>query len=160
MRFEKNGYKFEIKVVSVFHDREKSRAESKKNKKAIDIICFFVRVIEITKDGSNIEYEMTGNIEYSMLQQRIQFNDLYYCTNELTLCAGDIINPEFNNTIKTFFEEDCDFETMIFNHIKPEYSKILIDAFRDTSGKKHLIRQAINIAGGKSEAKRLIDEIE
>jgi len=149
MRFEKNGYKFDVKVVSAFRDEIESRAKSKKEKKAIEIICFFVKIIEIEKDGGNIEYEMTGNIEYSMLQHKFQFNDLYYFTNEPTLCAGDIVNPEFNKTIKAFFEEDCDFEVMIFNHIKPELAQALVRGFRDADGKKHLIRQVINIAGGK-----------
>jgi len=137
---------------------KKVNSVAKKTGETVIVICFLVRITNFS-DKEDIEYEIMGNIEYSMLEYKMTFNDGFYTSNEPTIMIGDIRDDKFNKTVKEFFIEDCDFETMIFNHIKPINTRVVVNSLRDTDGAGEMIKHLINIAGGEKEAIRLIKKI-
>jgi len=111
MEFEKNKYKFEMKVrdIQVIEEEEAT------------VIYFYITVIEVGE--RKYGYGIRGSIEEGLNGHILEFDDGHHFTSELTLVNGDRLNPEFNSTIKAFFKENCDLESLIYRNLSNEDRK-------------------------------------
>jgi hypothetical protein len=111
MEFEKNGYKFEIKVRDIQIVKEEEAT----------VIYFYIMIIEVGE--RKYGYGIRGSIEESLNGHILEFDNGHHFTSELTLVNGDRLNPEFNNAIKAFFKENCDLESLIYRNLSNENRK-------------------------------------
>lgn len=160
MLCKKNEYEFSINTIQLFCDREQSKKMSEKKNEKVIVVAFLVAVTEHTGKATIADREIRGNIEYSMLQTKFNFFTGFYMQDELTL-VNESLDTDFNNTIKNFFKEDCDFEEMmILQELDPELRSVINVLKGKTKKAYKLVKELVDIAGGIKETKRIISKIE
>jgi hypothetical protein len=115
----KNGYKFEIVIDELEVDREESKEYSYYNGYETAVVKFNIRVTEITKE-ERFNYELVGYIEYSKDGADVSFYDGTNYVNNVTLVGGDEQDRSFNQAVKDFFAEDCEFEALVWDNLSDE----------------------------------------